>query len=152
MREAEILKAVTTAWAAVTNSSTLVPGGLHWYRAENDNVPIDPATGKKAEIYAIAKADEQAIARHTTGGVVREHIVTITVKHNEGAYACAAILQAMGNRSTGIKGNMPSLDDGGYLIDMWPHTSATTPTDDERQGKPIADAAIAWRVQTSWAY
>jgi hypothetical protein len=152
VREPELLKAVTTSWAAVANSSTLVPGGLHWFRASADNVPVDPNTGKKAEIYAIVKADEQPIARHTNGGVVREHIITITVKHNEGAYACAAILQAMGNRSTGIKGNMPSLEDGGTVIDMWPYVSQTSPTENERQGKPIADAAIAWRVQSSWAY
>lgn len=153
MREAEILKGIYTAWAAVTNSSTLLPGGLHEFQAENNNVPIDPDTGKQAEIYAVMTAKENPIVRQTNRGVVREHIVTIAIKHNRGLNACASILEAMASTTAGIPSQMPaSLDNSGNTIYLWPHDSQGGTSDMERQGELIADAAIAWRIQTGWAY
>lgn len=152
MREAELLKGVLTAWDAISNASTLLPGGLHEFRADFDNVPIDPNTGKKSEIYGIMTATENGIKRQTNGGVVREHIVTIAVKHNGGLNACAAILEAMASRTSGIPAGVSSLDNGGNVIDMWPHNSKGGQTDMERAGAIITDAAIAWRVESGWAY
>lgn len=152
MREAELLKGIVTAWGLVSNSSTLLPGGIHEFEAESDNVPVDPSTGKKAEIYATAIAQENPIARMTNGGVVREHIVTVSVKHTEGLNACAAILEAMASTTAGIPANMPSLDNTGVVIYMWPHSSKGGQTEMQRGGKTISDAAIAWRVQTDWPY
>lgn len=152
MREAEILKSVTTAWAAVTNSATLLPGGLHEFAAEDDNVPNDPSTGRKAEVYATMNCVEQAIKTKTTGGVVREHILTISVKNNGGLNACASILEAMASTTTGIPANMAALDNSGYLIHMLPHNSSGGTTDNHRAGNPIVAAEIAWKVMTSWPY
>lgn len=152
MREAELLKGILTAWDSVTNSKTLLPGGLHEFAAESDNVPLDPATGRKAEVYGIMLAEEQGIKQQTNGGVVREHIVTISVKHNEGLNACAAILEAMANPTTGIPSLVSTLDNSGNVIDMWPHSSKGGQTEMSRRGKVISDAAIAWRIESGWAY
>lgn len=151
MREPELSKAILTAWASVANSATLLPGGLHEFRAEGDNVPYD-SSGKKAEVYGTLLITENGIKRQTNGGVVREHIATISVKHNEGLTACASIIEAMANRTSGIPSLVSTLDNSGNVIDMWPHDSKGGQTEMQRRGKIITDAAIAWRIESGWAY
>lgn len=145
MREPEILKAVLTAWTAVTNYSTLLPGGLHEFIAEQDNVPTE------AKKWGIVRCEEGALARMTNGGPIREHIVSIDVycADGSGMTANASLMDSLGTIPTVIN---QTLDNGGKIIDMWMHPGKGGQTDQTRRMVPVTMLTISWRVQSRWDY
>ncbi len=143
MREAEILKAVMTAWASVTNSSTLINGGLHTLEAENDNIPVH------ATKWAVMECDETGIVRETNGGPIREHVLTIRLKTTDGIANSSSAMDALATIRASIN---RTLDNGGTIIDMWPHPAKSGKPDDQRQGLPVHELAFAYRIQSRWPY
>lgn len=145
MREAELLKAVIAAWDGIATSATLLPGKMHEHVAHDDNVPTS------ATKWATVKVVEQALARQTNGGPIREHIITITVKNTtgDGLTANATLMDTIGTIPTVVN---KALDNGGTLIDMWNHNSEGGQTDDQRRTKPVSEMAVAWRTQSRWPY
>lgn len=152
MREPELLKAVGTAWPTVASYATLLPGGLHESKADADNVPA----GQQEENYGIVTATEQGIARNTNGGPIREHLLKIELHTVKGLSDLAAVQEAMLNWSTGLASKLKqtpnlALDNGGYLIDLFPAPGGPSGTTSVRRaGKMVSKVVVAWRVQSRW--
>lgn len=144
MREPELLKALQTRWAAIDTTGTLLPGGLHEFQAESDNIPNKTRRPK----YGIVTITENPIARQTNGGPIREHIINVEVKATDGLTANASLMHSLSTVPTGMQ--RVSLDNGGTLIDMYPHNSKQGTTPDTRGMKPVAGLSVAWRVQSRW--
>lgn len=145
MREPEILKAILTRWAAIDTTGQLLPGGLHETYAEDSNKP----QGQFVK-YGIVTVTENPIARNTNGGPIREHIVNIEVKVTDGFTANASLMHSMATIRTGMTNY--SLDNGGTLIDMFPHPSKSEQTSEMKGMKTVTSLGIAWRVQSRWDY
>lgn len=151
MREPELLKAFVAGWESVTNVATLLPGKLHEKKADSDNVPNDWV----GEDYGLITVKESPLAHMTNGGPIREHLVSIEVKTLKGLSSLATTMEAMASTSTGIPSKIPphtALDNGGWIIDLWPAPGAGGQTDSRRQGKTISSVTITWRVQSRWSY
>lgn len=143
MREPEILKAVIAAWDGIATSATLLPGKLHEYMAQDDNVP--PSANK----WGTVQVTDNGIVRETTGGPIREHNVTITIHADDGIQANSTLMDTLGTiRSVITK----AMDNGGTIIDMWPANAKSGQTDNTRRTKTMSELQIAWRVQSRWPY
>lgn len=144
MREPELLKAFQTAWTGVSNYQTLLPGGLHETVAGRDNTPDAAAK------WALITVNESSVARQTNGGPIREHVIQIELKATDGITANASVLHALGTIPTTLN---KTLDNGGKVIDCWPHQAPKGgQTTDQRRGRPVSALSIAWRVQSRWDY
>lgn len=145
MREPELLKAVLAAWDGIATSATLLPGKMHEAMAHDDNVP------ESATKWATVKVVEQAVSRVTNGGPIREHVITVTVKNTsgDGMTANATLMDTIGTIPTVIN---KTLDNGGKIIDMWPHPTEGGQTEDNRRTRPVSEMAVAWRTQSRWPY
>jgi hypothetical protein len=89
----------------------------------------------------------------TNGGPIREHIVTVDVHDTTGTGGLtgnATLIHTLGTIPSVIT---KAMDNGGYIIDMWPHPAPQGgQTQDTRQAKGVVKLSIAWRVQSRWDY
>jgi hypothetical protein len=151
MREPELLKSVLAAWNANASALTYLPGGLHEFTADEDNVPA------AAQRWATVRVTEDggSPVRQTNGGPIRSHTVLIEafIADGDGMTAGATLMHTLGTIPVTVLSTYRSLDNGGRVIDFWP---AAAPqggqTDQTRQAKGIVKLAIAWRVQSRWDY
>jgi hypothetical protein len=146
MREPEILKKILATWNGIATAATVLPGGMHEFTAETDNVRAD------ASKWATVRVTEESLARMTNGGPIRSHLVVVDVYADDGVTNQATLLHTLGT-IPGLVQSSKSLDNGGYVIDLFP---ATAPqggqTSDTRRMKTVTKLSIAWRVQSRWDY
>jgi hypothetical protein len=146
MREPELLKKIIATWNGIATATTLLPGGMHEHTAEADNVPAG------ATKWATVRATEESIARMTNGGPIRSHLVVVDVYADDGVTANATLLHTLGTIPS-LALASKSLDNGGYLIDLFPATApAGGQTDQTRRMRNVTKLSIAWRVQSRWDY
>jgi len=144
MREPELLKNLLTRWAAIDTAGTLLPGGLHEFQAEADNIPNRSTRPK----YGLVTITETGIARNTNAGPIREHNINIEIKARDGLEANASLMHSLSTIPAGQQ--HVGLENGGTLIDMWPAPSKQGQGSESVGAKTVSGLSIAWRVQSRW--